>query len=112
MVFKHLKSHKKILNQNMSGITGTMLNNLKKEQVNLTQLCNGTSATVVKVSGNNEIMSKLETMGIVPGSIITKKSAILAKGPIVIERDFVQFAIGYDIARKIIVQPANNEGCL
>lgn len=76
-------------------------------RINVTQLDNGESAKVVELYNNNEIVSKLEARGIISGAIITKKSAILAKGPIIIEKDFVQFAIGYDMAQGIIVEPVN-----
>jgi Fe2+ transport system protein FeoA len=79
------------------------------EHIDITQLSNGTSAKVVELDENNEITSKLEAMGIIPGAIITKKSAIISKGPIIIEKDFIQFAIGYDTAQKIIVEPLDGE---
>lgn len=80
-------------------------------RMNVTQLDNGESAKVIEVNSNNhEIRSKLEAMGIISGAVITKKSAILAGGPIVIAKDPVQFAIGYDMAQGIIVEPVNKDG--
>ncbi len=73
--------------------------------VNITQIINGKSAKVVELHHNSEIMSKLEAMGIIPGAVITKTSAIPARGPIILKKDSVQFAIGYDMAQKIIVEP-------
>lgn len=76
-------------------------------QMNAAQLKNGESAEVVKIHHNNKIISKLEAMGIIPGAVITKKSAILARGPVIIEKGLMQFAIGYNIAQKIIVKPVD-----
>lgn len=110
MALKRLKLHK-----NGKGIPGESKvvsgasNSKAANQINVTQLDNGKSAKVVELRDNSEIMSKLEAMGIIPGAIITKKSAILSKGPIILEKEHMQFAIGYDLAQKIIVEPVNLE---
>jgi Fe2+ transport system protein FeoA len=77
--------------------------------VNLIQLCSGNSGKVIKVHGSHMMIAKLEAMGVLPGTIITKKSAILGKGPIILTRGSTQFAIGYEIAQKILVEPIKNE---
>lgn len=64
----------------------------------------GQSAKVIKLQGNRELMGKLNAMGIFAGTIILKKSAIPAKGPIVVEKGAMQFALGYNIAKKILVE--------
>ncbi len=43
-------------------------------------------------------------MGIRPGRRITKVSAMFMHGPITVEVDRVQLAIGYGMAARIIVQ--------
>ncbi len=73
--------------------------------INLTQLENGKSAKVIKFQGGRHFIDKLEAMGILPGTIIVKKTASLMKGPIVIEKGEMQFAIGYAMAQKIMVEP-------
>ncbi|HEX3030609.1 MAG TPA: FeoA family protein [Clostridia bacterium] len=78
-------------------------------QMNAAQMKNGESAEVVKIHHNNKIISKLEAMGVIPGAVITKKSAILAGGPVIIEKGLMQFAIGHNIAQKIIVKPVDME---
>lgn len=77
--------------------------------VNLTQLGNGKSAKIIRLQGNTMFIAKLEAIGIHPGTIITKKSAALGKGPIILEKGTLQFAIGYGMAQKILVEPANKE---
>jgi Fe2+ transport system protein FeoA len=77
--------------------------------INITQLDNGKSATVLELNDNSDTMRKLLAMGIIPGAVITKKSAIPSKGPVILEKDKVQFAIGYDRAQNIIVEPLGGE---
>lgn len=74
-------------------------------RIDITQLTSGESAKVVELNDNGEIISKLEAMGIIPGAVVTKKSAISSRGPIILEKNMVQFAIGYDMAQRIIVEP-------
>lgn len=74
----------------------------------LTQLENGTLAKVIKLRGGHQYADKLEAMEIIPGAIIIKKSASLMKGPIIIEKGNAQFAIGYGMAKKIIVEPISS----
>jgi len=73
--------------------------------INLTQLGKNQSGKVIALQGGNQIVSKLEAMGIVPGTIVVKKSAALMKGPIVIEKAGMQIAIGFAMAQQIIVEP-------
>lgn len=76
---------------------------------NLTQIVNGGSAKVIELQGGHHFVRKLYAMGIVPDTIIIKKSASLMKGPIVIEKDNMQFAIGYRMAQGIIVEPIEKD---
>lgn len=77
--------------------------------MDLTQLENGESAKVVELQGGQEVINKLEAMEIIPGAVILKKSASFMKGPVVIEKGNMQFAIGYGMAKKIIVEPLNKK---
>lgn len=88
-----------------SVLKNTHTTQLFTASINLTQLENGKSAKVIKFQGGHQFVGKLEAMGILPGTIIVKKTASLMKGPIVIEKGEMQFAIGYAMAQKIIVEP-------
>lgn len=72
--------------------------------MNATELANGTMATVKKLSGTSQFIAKMESMGIFPGSVITKKSSSIMGGPIVIEKGATQIAIGHKSAKNIIVE--------
>lgn len=76
-----------------------------KSTINLTELETGRPAKVRKLQGSAAMTARLRSMGIHPGTFIIKKSAILAKGPIVVEKGTVQFAVGYDMAENILVEP-------
>jgi len=77
--------------------------------INLTQIGNGRSAKVIELNGGHQLFGKLEMMGVVPGTIIMKKSASLMKGPIVIEKGETHFAIGYSMAQKIMVESIDED---
>ena len=81
------------------------LNLSDAQPINITQLDNGKSATILELKDNSDTMRKLLAMGIIPGAVITRKSAIPGKGPVILEKDMVQFAIGYNMAQNIIVEP-------
>jgi ferrous iron transport protein A len=71
----------------------------------VTRLENGVSARVVELQGNHQAVGKLEAMGIVPGTIIAKISASLMRGPVVVQKGAMQIAIGFGLAKRIIVEP-------
>ena len=71
----------------------------------LTVLPDGESAKVVSVSGGPEAVGRLESMGILPGAVIQKRSSALRRGPIVVGRGGTQLAIAFATARGILVEP-------
>lgn len=70
----------------------------------LSELECGKPAKIIKLQGNGVLSNRLRHMGIFSGAIIIKKSAILAKGPIIVEKGAMQLALEYDIAKKILVE--------
>lgn len=73
--------------------------------LNLTFLQDGESARIVGLTGGTELVGRLESMGMMPGTVIEKKSSALRRGPIVVGRGGSQLAIAYSIARSILVEP-------
>lgn len=61
-------------------------------------------AKIIKFENNPILIDKLNAMGIFSGTIILKKSALPSKGSIIIEKGAMQFALGYNIAEKILVE--------
>lgn len=110
MIFKFKKTNTDVMKK--SGTIKTLSdvdNTDNATNMNITQLNNGETAKVIKLYHNSKLARKLEAMGIIPGTIITKKSSILSKGPIIIEKGQIQLAIGYEMAQKIIVMNVDAE---
>ena len=74
-------------------------------QITLARLKNGQSGTVVEIKGGRRLTDRLNALGIIPGKKITKTSAMLMRGPLTIEVDRVEVAIGFGMASKVIVKP-------
>jgi ferrous iron transport protein A len=71
----------------------------------LAQMKNGQSGTVVEIQGGRRMLDRLNALGIVPGKKITKTSAMLMRGPVTVEVDRAEVAIGFGMATRIIVSP-------
>jgi ferrous iron transport protein A len=76
-----------------------------RKQITLTRMQSGQSGTVVQIQGGHGIVSRLNSLGIMPGKKITKVSSMLMRGPVTIEVDRVQVAIGFGMANRVIVKP-------
>jgi ferrous iron transport protein A len=74
-------------------------------QLTLSQLKNGQSGTVVEIQGGHRMVDRLNALGIIPGKKITKTSAMLMQGPVTVEVDRVEVAIGFGMASRVVVKP-------
>jgi ferrous iron transport protein A len=72
--------------------------------ITLTRMQTGQSGRVVEIQGGFGVIDRLNALGIIPGKRITKISSMLARGPVAIQVDRAQLAIGYGMANKIIVE--------
>lgn len=70
----------------------------------LTDMKIGEEAVITTIKGGNGIHAKLESMGLREGSCITKKSAVPAGGPVIVQAGSTQIAIGAGMADRIIVK--------
>jgi Fe2+ transport system protein FeoA len=85
--------------------TGGMFSRQPRTEImDVTELENCESARVVELVGGGKTAGKLAALGIVPGATITKKSASPMKGPVILEKGLSQFAIGYGMARRVMVE--------
>jgi len=73
------------------------------KQTSLRLIQAGQSGTVVQIRGGYRFVSRLSAMGIRPGKKITKVSAMFMRGPVTVQVDRVQLAIGYGMADRIII---------
>lgn len=72
--------------------------------LDLTELKTGQKGVIVEVAGGFHFTKKIQSMGIRPGKEITKLSAQLWHGPQTIELDKMRIAVGYGMAKKIMIQ--------
>jgi len=77
------------------------------EKVDLTQLEEGENGVVVDILGGHGLIRRLESLGIRVGKKVTKVSSQFMRGPITIRIDNFQVAIGFGMARKILVEIEN-----
>jgi ferrous iron transport protein A len=72
--------------------------------MSLSHMRPGQSGVVVEIQGGFGLINRLNALGILPGKRVTKISSMIARGPVTIEVDRVQVAIGFGMAKKIIVE--------
>jgi len=76
----------------------------QNEQLPLAEMRTGQTGTVVGVMGGHGLIRRLDALGIRPGRKVTKLSSTLFRGPIILRVNSTQVAVGFGMARKIIVE--------
>lgn len=109
MLKNPFKFHAKVKKINTKRTQSENSRSLRKLNINLTELENGNMAKVLNIQGGRSLAGRLGSMGIIPGAIIIKKSAFHSRGPIIVEIGTIQFALGYGMAKNIIVEPIKQE---
>lgn len=72
--------------------------------IDLTRMRKGERVKIVDIQGGQGLLRKLETLGIKQGTEIVKVSSQLMRGPITIRVGNTQVAIGFGMARRIMVE--------
>jgi ferrous iron transport protein A len=75
-----------------------------KKQLNLNQLEDGQTGTVIQLLGGRSFIARLEAIGIRPGNKVTKVCSMLFKGPVTLKSNGTQVALGFGMANKVIVE--------
>ncbi|MCD6309495.1 MAG: ferrous iron transport protein A [Candidatus Eremiobacteraeota bacterium] len=70
----------------------------------LAQIKSGTLCKVIKIHGGKRANLRLEALGIRPGVKLIKRSQLIGHGPVTVEINSHQVALGYAIAHKVIVE--------
>jgi len=70
----------------------------------LTQMQSGQSGVLAEILGRYGLVNRLDALGLRPGRRITKISSMLMGGPITVQIDRTEVAIGFGIARKVMVR--------
>ena len=76
----------------------------QNEQLTLAEMRTGQTGTVVGVLAGHGLIRRLDALGIRPGKKVTKISSTLFRGPVILRVDNTQVAVGFGMARKIIVE--------
>ena len=72
--------------------------------INLTQMQPGEAGLVVEIRGGQGLITRVQSMGLRPGKKITKVSSHFWHGPQTLEIGNMQIAIGFGMARRILVE--------
>jgi len=72
--------------------------------VTLVDLPDGSHGIIMAINGGHGLTQKLDDLGILVGKEITKVSRQWMKGPVIIRSGNSEIAIGYGMARRIMVE--------
>jgi ferrous iron transport protein A len=64
----------------------------------------GQSGTVVDIAGGYGLVRRLQALGLRSGKRVTKVSSMFGRGPVTVKVGTTQIALGFGMARKILVQ--------
>ena len=73
-------------------------------KIRLTNMKSGQSGVLVEFLGGHGMISRLDALGLRLCKRVRKVSSMLMRGPVVVEMDGFQIAIGYGVASRIIVE--------
>jgi ferrous iron transport protein A len=76
----------------------------QNEQLTLAEMRTGQTGIVVGVLGGHGLIQRLDALGIRPGKKVTKLSSTLFRGPVTLRVNNSRVAVGFGMARKIIVE--------
>jgi ferrous iron transport protein A len=73
-------------------------------KLSLVELKENEVGKIVEILGGCRLHQKLDALGIRVGVELKKISSVAAKGPVIVEVGNTKVALGYGMARKIIVE--------
>ena len=73
------------------------------KQIPLIQMRAGQNGTVVQIEGGRGLINRLNALSIRPGQRLAKISSMFMRGPITVQVGNAQVAIGFGMAKRIIV---------
>ena len=73
-------------------------------KISLVDMKPGQSGTLVEILGGCRMIVRLDALGLRLCKRVRKVSSMLMRGPVVVEVDGFQIAIGYGMASRIIVE--------
>jgi ferrous iron transport protein A len=76
----------------------------QNKELTLADMRTGQTGTVVEVLGGPGLIRRLDALGIRRGKKVTKLSSTLFRGPVILRADNTQVAVGFGMARRIVVE--------
>jgi ferrous iron transport protein A len=76
----------------------------QNERLTVAEMRSGQTGTVLGVLGGHGLVRRLDALGIRPGKKVTKLGSTLFRGPVILGVDNAQVAVGFGMARKILVE--------
>lgn len=73
----------------------------------LNELGANESGTVLSIAGGRGMQQRLESLGVRPGKVLVKVSAVFMGGPVTVSVDGRQVAMGRGIASRVMVERAS-----
>ena len=74
------------------------------ERISLVDMNENETGTVVEVLGGRGAHNRLCSLGIRPNAKVTKVSAALGRGPVILQIGGTQIALGFGMSYKVIVE--------
>jgi len=81
----------------------------KANLVSLVRMRSGQKGKIVEINGGYGLARKLEALGIRTGKEITKISEQLLRGPVLLQHNNTQAAVGFGMASRVLVE-VNGKG--
>lgn len=73
-------------------------------RMTLAEMRDGQEGSIVAIHGGRGLTDRLAALGILPGKRIAKVSGMPLRGPVTVQVDRTQVAIGFGMACKVAVQ--------
>jgi len=80
------------------------MNQINTKRVSLAQMQAGQKGKIVEINGGAGLAQKLEALGIRTGKEIKKISEQLMRGPVLLQHNNTQAAVGFGMASKVLVE--------
>ena len=80
------------------------------KEISLQKMKAGQSGTVAQLLGGHGLVNRLSALGIRPGKRITKVSSMFMRGPVTVQVNSTQIAIGFGMANKVLVKMDKKQG--
>jgi len=73
-------------------------------RISLAQMQPGQRGKIVAIGGGYHLARRLDALGIRVGKEVTKVSAQLLRGPVLLRQDNTQVAVGFGMASRVLVE--------